>query len=131
VPSDFTLTFERPPKRIGLLRAKLWAASGSGVTHPAWRGEALGADGKRLGEVSEDLLRAIPDRTHDHRLLLLDRQARVIGAVGDFVPAQLYVVNAQGADIPSLRITSDYRLDGVPFAGSRSVLINELILYYA
>jgi hypothetical protein len=60
----------------------------------------------------------------------LDRQARIVGAVGDFVPAQLYVVSAQGADIRSLRITSDYRLDGVPFAGSRSVLINELILYY-
>jgi AAA ATPase domain len=131
VPNDFTLTFERPPKRIGLLRPRLWAASGRGVTHPAWRAEALGADGERLGEVSEDLLRAIPDPTHDHRLLLLDRQARIVGAVGDFVPAQLYVVSAQSADIPSLRITSDYRLGGVPFAGSRSVLINELILYYA
>jgi hypothetical protein len=35
-----------------------------------------------------------------------------------------------GQDIPSLRIISDFRLDGVPFAGSRSVLINELILFY-
>ena len=133
VPNDFTLTFERPPKRIGLLRAKLWAATGSGVTHPAWRAEALGANGEPLGAVSEDLLRALPDSAHEHRLLLLDRQARVIGAVDDFVPAQLYVVSPQdaGQNIPSLRITSDYRLDGQPFAGSRSVLINEMILYYA
>jgi AAA ATPase domain len=133
VPNDFTLTFERPPRRIGLLRAKLWAATGSGVSHPAWRAEALGADGGQLDAVSEDLLRAIPDPARAHRLLLLDRQSRVIGSAGDFVPEQLFVVRTSGAaqGIPSLRITSDYRLDGEPFAGSRSVLINELILFYA
>lgn len=133
VPNDFTLTFSRPPQRIGLLRAKLWAATGSGVTHPAWRAEALDAGGERISEVREDLLRALPDSSHERRLLLLDRGARVVGAVDDFVPAQLYVVGAQGKGqtVTSLRITSDYRLGGQPFAGSRSVLINELILYYA
>jgi hypothetical protein len=106
VPNDFTLTFEWPPKRIGLLRAKLWAASGNGVSHPAWRAEAFGAGGERLDEVSEDLLRAIADSTRDHRLLLLDRQARIIGAVGDFVPGQLYVVNRKVPDRISRRCGS-------------------------
>lgn len=49
------------------------------------------------------------------------------------MPEQIPIVSAPGAGqgFSSLRITSDYRLDAAPFAGSRRVLINELILFYA
>jgi hypothetical protein len=68
-------------------------------------------------KVSEDPMRALPDSAGEHCLLLLDREARAIGAVGDFVPAQLYVVTARDTnDIMSQRITSDCRLGGVPRA---------------
>lgn len=40
-----------------------WAATGSGVSHPVWRAKMLGANGERLGEVGEDLPRAVLDRT--------------------------------------------------------------------
>jgi hypothetical protein len=131
-PVSFTLSFDRPPRRVGLRRAELWAATGSGVTHPAWHAEALDADGRVLDTAGENLLRALPDRGQPHRLLMLDEQARAIGMETDFVPQRLHILGRDSArDIPALRITSDYRLGGMPFAGVHAVLINELILFYA
>jgi len=130
-PVSFTLSFDRPPRRIGLMRAEMWAATSSGVTHPAWRAESLDADGRVLDTAGEALLRALPDRNDPHRLLMLDEQARVIGTVTDFVPQGVHVLGAgSSTNIPMLRITSDYRLAGRPFAAFHAALINELILFY-
>lgn len=112
-PVSFTLAFARPPRRVGIYRAALWAATESGVTHPGWAAEALDAAGRVINRVEEALFgdyKPIPGR-----LLALDGRAM--------------------GPIARVRIVSDYRARNrngelVPFAAFRAVLINELILYY-
>ena len=128
-PISFTLAFAKPPSRVGFDRAPLWAATESGVTHPAWTAEALDARGEVIDVVNEALLRGLP--AGPDRLQLLDSEGRVKEFVGNTIPGQTYVLGAKRArEISSLRITSDYRLRGVPFAGVHAVLISELILFY-
>jgi hypothetical protein len=112
-PVSFTLAFARPPRRVGIYRAALWAATESGVTHPGWTAEAIDASGRVIDRKEETLFgnyKPIPGR-----LLTLDGGAR--------------------GSIARVRIVSDYRARNrngelVPFAAFRAVLINELILYY-
>jgi len=112
-PVSFTLAFDKPPRRVGLTRARLWAATQSGVTHPQWTAEAIDMSGTVIDKVEEELVRSfttVPGK----QFMLVDRDKGPIAAV---------------------RITSDYRLlnrEGrlVPFAAFRAMLLNELVLYY-
>jgi hypothetical protein len=108
-PISFTLRFERPATELRLWRAALFADTSSGVTHPAWRAEALDEADGEVDAVSEPLLGAY-----------------------EIIPAKIYVM--KGIDrrlIRSLRITSDYRDErGRPFAGFHGALIEEIDLVY-
>ena len=107
-PISFTLTFEEPAVRVGLRRAGLFPATGSGVTHPAWTAVALDAAGKRVASVAEPLLSAYHD-----------------------IPAGRYSLQDRRRPISSLVITSDYRnMRGVPFAGFHAVLISEIEMFH-
>ena len=107
-PIGFTLAFAKPPRRIGLFRATLWAATASGVTHPSWQAEAVDEIGRVIDTVGEALL------------------AEYTTIPGRF----LELGNGQTGPIATLRVSSDYRAGGRPFAGFHAVLINELVLYY-
>jgi Novel STAND NTPase 1 len=112
-PVSFTLAFAKPPRRVGIYRAALWAATESGVTHPGWTAEAIDAAGRVIDRVEEALF-------------------------GDYkpVPGKLLILDGgPRGPIARVRIVSDYRARNrtgqlVPFAAFRAVLINELILYY-
>ena len=107
-PIGFTLAFAKPPQRIGLFRATLWAATASGVTHPSWQAEAFDEGGHLIGIIGEALL-----------------------AQYTTIPGVLHVLgDTRTVPIARLRVRSDYRAGGRPFAGFHAVLINELILYY-
>ena len=88
-------------------RAALWAATSSGVTHPAWNAHAFDLGGQDIASVEEPLL----------------------GSFGD-VPAALFVLKStNGALIHRVKITSDFRDQrGRPFAGFQALLINEIDL---
>ncbi len=107
-PISFTLTFEEPPVRVGLRRAALFPATGSGVTHPAWTAVAYDAAGKQVASVTEPLLSAYHD-----------------------IPAGRYSLQDGRRRIRSLVVTSDYRnAQGHPFAGFHAVLISEIELFH-
>lgn len=108
-PIGFTLSFDRPPAAIKLLRAGLWAATGSGVTHPAWHAQALDDAGAEVATVGEALLASYKT-----------------------VPAQWHLLQpSDGKTIASLRIESDCRNSaGVPFAGFQAALIQEMQLVH-
>jgi hypothetical protein len=101
VPASYTVTFAKPVVRMSFTRPALYAATSSGVTHPAWKATALGANGEDLASQSETLLRKMKDPGDDT------------------VPARTYSLESvtfQG--IASVRFDSDPRLNGKPFAGS-------------
>ncbi len=131
-PISFTLAFLAPPRRVELMRAALWAATESGVTHPFWSMEALDRDGRPIDKQSETLLRGLIDPTSANRMILIDDYARPVATIeGRVIPAKIFSVGGGAApDIAALRIGSDYRLGGRPFAATHAVLINELTLYY-
>ncbi len=106
-PVGFTLRFERDLAAVGILRARLWAATKSGVTHPAWRAAALAADGSVLATTAEPLL-----GSHDT------------------IPAAWHRLRAPaGRRIAGLAVRSDDRDHaGVPFAGFQAVLIQAIDL---
>jgi hypothetical protein len=108
-PISFTLHFDRPAKEVRLLRAALWAATPSGVTHPAWSALAFDGNGQELARGGEALLRSFKT-----------------------IPADWVVLTAPaGKAIRSLSITSDCRLNGRYFAGSAAVLIQEMQLVHS
>ncbi len=107
LPLSFTLSFDRRPKSIELVRAPLWAATASGVTHPAWLAQAFDAGGRELARTAEALLGSYTS-----------------------VPSHRFGLDAGQAGIASLKITSDYRLHGKPFAGVQAVLIQTLRLAF-
>lgn len=109
-PISFTLTFEKPVKSVSLRRAALFPATESGVTHPAWNAHAFDDVGKDIAAVHEQLLSE--DKKHD-------------------MPARAYVLKSTGNNlIRSVRVTSDYRIGGIPFAGFHAVLISEIDLFH-
>jgi len=105
LPLSFTLGFARPPKLIELTRAPLWAATASGVTHPAWLAQAFDAEGQELARAAEALI-----RSHTS------------------VPPRRFRLDAGQGRIARLKITSDDRLHGKPFAGVQAALIQNLRL---
>jgi len=53
VPASYTLNFSKPVGHMSFTRPALYAATSSGVTHPAWKATALGANGEELASQSE------------------------------------------------------------------------------
>jgi hypothetical protein len=109
VPASYTLTFAKPVAHMSFTRPALYAATSSGVTHPAWKATALGANGEELASQSETLLRKMKNPGDDT------------------VPSHTYTLESvtfQG--IASVRFDSDPRLNGKPFAGFSALLIERL-----
>lgn len=103
---SFTLTFDSPVESVSFTRAKLWADTSSGVTHPAWTAYALDGSGNVISSQSEELTRSF-----------------------GVVPARGFTLEATSTrHIAALRFESDWRLNGRPFAGFRAVLIKSLTL---
>jgi hypothetical protein len=108
VPASFTLRFDRPASSVSFVRPRLYPETESGITHPAWSGHALDADGNELSSQSEGLLRC--DYRHE-------------------VPARTYTLHAPAfAPIVALRFDSDPNLDGRPFAAFSALLIERITL---
>jgi hypothetical protein len=104
--ASFTLRFREPARTVSFLRPALYAATNSGITHPAWSVHALDADGHELSSKSEDLIRSFVN-----------------------VPEAFHVLRAlDSRPIAGLRFDSDPRLDGKPFAAFSAVLIERLTL---
>jgi hypothetical protein len=109
VAASYTLTFSKPVARMSFTRPTLYAATNSGVTHPAWKATALAENGEELASQSETLLRKMKDPGDDT------------------VPARTYTLESvtfQG--ISAVRFDSDPRLNGKPFAGFSTLLIERL-----
>lgn len=101
VPSSFTLAFRRPVARIRLLLPRLFAATESGITFPAWTATALDQEGKAVDSEHRELVRSFVD-----------------------VPEFFVELEASdSAGISAIRFDSDPRLNGVPFAAFSAVLI--------
>lgn len=104
--ASFTLKFTKPLQRLSITRPMLYAATKSGITHPAWSAHALDATGVELSSVSEGLTRSFSD-----------------------VPSQIYTLVAPGfRGIKAVRFDSDPRLNGEPFAAFSTVMIERLTL---
>jgi TIR domain len=106
VPASFTLTFAKPLKSMTFMVPKVYPATDSGITFPAWRAVALSSSGQELSSVGEGLTRRFAD-----------------------VPAQSYSLRAPAFDgIAAVNFSSDPRLDGVPFAAFSALLIEQITL---
>jgi hypothetical protein len=106
VVASFTLAFDEECDSMVILRPALYAATDSGVTHPAWSVRVLSASSRVLASYSEDLRRSFGD-----------------------IPARSYEFEAPAFDrITGIQVVSDPRLNGVPFAGFSAVLIERLTL---
>lgn len=100
-PGTFTLQLPIRAHQASITRPALVAATGSGVTHPAWSIHALDPEGSEIAAAEEPLTRSMTD-----------------------VPLRtLTLVAPPGRLIAAVRIDSDPRLNGKNFAGFNSVLI--------
>ena len=61
VPASFTLTFAKPLKSMTFMVPKVYPATESGITFPAWRAIALSSSGQELSSVGEGLTRRFAD----------------------------------------------------------------------
>lgn len=110
-PASFTLRFSDSFRSVSFIRPALYAATESGVTHPAWSAQALDSSGHEISSQREGLTRCWP------RLKCNE------------IPAQRYTLGAPGFEgIRAIRFDSDPRLDGKPFAGTSAILIERLSL---
>jgi hypothetical protein len=106
VPSSFTLRLGRPVRSVTFVVPKVYPATESGITFPAWSATALSASGETLSSVSEALTRRFSD-----------------------VPERRYTLRAPGFEgIGAVRFDSDPNLDGRPFAAFSAILIEEFSL---
>ena len=106
VPASFTLTFAEPVAGVSFLVPKVYPATESGITFPAWRAVALSASGEELGSASQALARRFAD-----------------------IPAQSFQLNAPAFDgIAAVKFSSDPRLGDQPFAAFSAILIEEIKL---
>jgi hypothetical protein len=106
VPASFTLVFAKPLKSVTFTVPKVYPATESGVTFPAWRATARSASGQELSSVGEGLTRRFAD-----------------------VPSQTYALRAPAFEgIAEVEFSSDPRLDGVPFAAFSAILIEQITL---
>ena len=110
-PIGYTLGFDHPVSAVKLLRPVLWAATASGVSHPAWTAYALDKSDAVIAQTHE----GISARYHLH----------------EKVPASWHVLQpTQGKLIAGLRIIADDRKDGVFYAGTQSALFEEIQLVH-
>jgi hypothetical protein len=106
VPASFTLAFAKPLKSVTFTVPKVYPATETGVTFPAWRATARSASGQELSSVGEGLTRRFAD-----------------------VPSQTYSLRAPAFEgIAEVEFSSDPRLDGVPFAAFSAILIEQITL---
>src|SRR5262249_38547222 len=106
VPASFTLFFSQPMESVSFTRPRLYAETTSGVTHPAWGAGALDANDQELSSCSEGLVRSF-----------------------DAKEAATCTLRAPAFDgIVAVRFDSDPRLDGRPFAGFGTLLIERLAM---
>jgi hypothetical protein len=106
VPASFTLAFAKPVKSMTFTVPKVYPATPSGITFPAWRAVAQSASGQELSSVGEGLTRRCAD-----------------------VPTQTYSLRAPAFEgIAAVQFSSDPRLDGVPFAAFSAILIEQVTL---
>lgn len=111
IPASFTLKFSEALVSVSFIRPVLYAATESGVTHPAWSAHALDVNGREVSSHREELTRCWPKMNCTE------------------VPAQTYILRAPGfSGIRAIRFDSDPRLDGKPFAGFSAILIERLTL---
>jgi len=108
-PSSYTIVFDRPVESVTVTRPSLYAASPSGVTHPAWTMTALDEHGTPVQTIGEPLIKHLDLRNP--------------------VLAQDFTVHAPHHNVISgIRITADPRNEkGVPFAAFDSVVIEQLV----
>lgn len=102
VPARFTLELPQPMSRVRFLIPQLFAATGSGITFPAWKATAFDEDGALVDTTEDELVRSFTD-----------------------VPEKFFELRApeNGKGIASVRFESDPRLGGQPFAAFSAVLI--------
>ena len=101
VPASFTLSFPLPLKRVRFLIPRLFAATESGVTFPAWTAIAL-----------------------DEARREVDRKGReLIGSYTDIPEQFVQLQSPHGRPITSVRFESDPNLNGRPFAAFSALLI--------
>ncbi len=102
--ASFTLVLPQPAARVRFLIPRLFAATQSGITFPAWTATALGASGETIDTKNDELVRSFGD-----------------------VPEKFFELNAEaGKGIAAVRFESDPRLGGRPFAAFSAVLIEGL-----
>ncbi len=106
VPASFTLRFAEPVAGVSFLVPRVYPATKSGITFPAWRAVALSASGEELGSASQALARRFAD-----------------------IPAQSFQLSAPAFDgIAAVKFSSDPRLGDKPFAAFSAILIEEIKL---
>jgi hypothetical protein len=105
-PSSFTLRFAEPVTSVTFLIPAIFPATESGVTFPAWRATAYSRSGRVLSTTSEVLARRLAN-----------------------APSQTYTLRAPDFEgIVEVEFASDWRLDGRPFAGFESLLIEQVVI---
>jgi hypothetical protein len=106
-PSSFRLRFAEPVEGVTFVIPAIFPASESGVTFPAWRATAYTPNGRAVSTVSEALARRFANAS-----------------------AQTYTLRAPDFEgIQEVEFVSDWRLDGIPFAGFEAILIEQVELH--
>lgn len=109
--ASFTLKFSESLVSVSFIRPVLYAATESGITHPAWSAHALDVNGREISSHREELTKCLPKKKCTE------------------VPARFYILRAPGFDdIYAIRFDSDPRSDGKPFAAFSAVLIERLTM---
>lgn len=105
-PSSFRLHLAEPVESVSFLIPAIFPASESGVTFPAWRATAYAPSGRAVSTVSEALARRFAD-----------------------AGAQSYTLRAPDFEgIQEVEFVSDWRQNGVPFAGFEAILIEQIVV---
>jgi len=101
VPASFTIELPQPASRVRFLIPRLFAATESGITFPAWKATALSASGEEIDTAEDELVRSFTD-----------------------VPEKFFEVrSSDGRGIAAVRFDSDPNLYGRPFAAFSALLI--------
>jgi hypothetical protein len=99
--ASFTLVLPEPAGRVRFLIPRLFAATASGITFPAWKATALAPSGEAIDMHERELLGSFVD-----------------------VPEQFVQLESRdGPGIAAVRFESDPRRNGVPFAAFSAILI--------
>lgn len=106
-PISFTLTLEASVRSVRIWRSALFAATGSGIIHPAWTAHAFDEANMDIAIVGEPMLAEHSD-----------------------IPARVFELDGKySSRIRGIRVVSDYRdRRGVPFAAFHAALISGIEL---